>query len=312
MFEEFSEQKIRKENMAIVEKNSTCPRCTKKNVVDKIRRVRGEVSGDFFLGTGSIYGQTDTEAVSHCVSCGHEWIQEPAVWSGRVEKFHIPEFLRRHARNFTSLEVKRFLVKKFKEDILTDLFSQDYKWVKFSQISLAEYEKHLGCKKSGLDFGFALKMFLQNMCKNNYLAFGALMGIILLLIGVGSKVLYVPEIALIMGVIPIFPWIIWGAVLLFINTSAIGGIMGSDPLKPMLFAANFLLLPPAIGIAKQTKVIDQFMYAYEHTLESEKYSLRVIETRETVQVMDKATEEIVAGYTKEDNPIIYEWALKNR
>lgn len=56
-----------------------CPKCRAKreDIVNKIRKVSGggRVSGDFFLGFGSVNGSLsiDTHAVNHCNKCGNEW-----------------------------------------------------------------------------------------------------------------------------------------------------------------------------------------------------------------------------------------------
>ena len=71
----------------VTDKNETCPRCKagKKDIVDKIRRVKGEVDGEFFLGFGSVEGETDTESVNHCNKCGHEWKKEETSYSDMRE-----------------------------------------------------------------------------------------------------------------------------------------------------------------------------------------------------------------------------------
>lgn len=59
----------------VARKNENCPKCTagREGIVDKIRRVKGEVDGDFFVGFGSVRGGTDTGSVNHCNHCGNEW-----------------------------------------------------------------------------------------------------------------------------------------------------------------------------------------------------------------------------------------------
>lgn len=58
-------------------RNTNCPRCFNKDIVDKISNVNGDgyVSGSFYLGTGSVYGQNhiETNSVNHCNKCGHQW-----------------------------------------------------------------------------------------------------------------------------------------------------------------------------------------------------------------------------------------------
>jgi transcription elongation factor Elf1 len=59
------------------EKDSTCPRCGSKQIVDKIAQVigKGKVSGSFSLGYGSVHGNSkiDTQEINHCSNCGHQW-----------------------------------------------------------------------------------------------------------------------------------------------------------------------------------------------------------------------------------------------
>ena len=56
-------------------KDSTCPRCSSTDVVDKIVRSQGELKGNSVCGTGSIKGKWDTKPVNRCKKCEHEWIK---------------------------------------------------------------------------------------------------------------------------------------------------------------------------------------------------------------------------------------------
>ena len=69
-------------------KNSVCPKCGSTNVVNHIRRNKGElhgegeISGGFSLFGGSVYGHSnidgklDTLPVCKCNDCGNEWYLE--------------------------------------------------------------------------------------------------------------------------------------------------------------------------------------------------------------------------------------------
>lgn len=62
--EEYNTQKKR---------DSICPNCRSTNIVDKISRVQGNVSGSFVWGSGSLSGESDTNEVNHCNGCGNQW-----------------------------------------------------------------------------------------------------------------------------------------------------------------------------------------------------------------------------------------------
>jgi len=74
---EIRREKNDNERKREVEKNSNCPNCKGKKIVNKISRVEGSgyVSGSFIYGSGSIYGssKTDTNEVNHCNDCGNQW-----------------------------------------------------------------------------------------------------------------------------------------------------------------------------------------------------------------------------------------------
>ena len=53
--------------------NSICPNCGGTDIVNKITRVEGNVSGSFIWGNGGIYGHTDTNDVNNCNKCGNQW-----------------------------------------------------------------------------------------------------------------------------------------------------------------------------------------------------------------------------------------------
>lgn len=75
-------------------KNENCPKCKAgiEGIVDKIRRVKGEVDGGFFLGFGSVSGETDTGSVNHCNNCGHEWKKEETK-SSDIREFAMDQIL---------------------------------------------------------------------------------------------------------------------------------------------------------------------------------------------------------------------------
>jgi transcription elongation factor Elf1 len=64
---------MKKERQTERERNSICPHCGKKDIVNKITRVRGEgsVSGNLFGFSGD--SNTDTNEVNHCNNCGNQW-----------------------------------------------------------------------------------------------------------------------------------------------------------------------------------------------------------------------------------------------
>ena len=57
--------------------NGTCPKCQNTDIVDKIARTHGSgsVRGGGMLGFNHVEGssRTDTDPVSHCNGCGHQW-----------------------------------------------------------------------------------------------------------------------------------------------------------------------------------------------------------------------------------------------
>lgn len=66
------------------DRDGICPKCKNEEVVDKISRVQGSgsVHGSLFLGTGSIYGESeiDTNEVNHCNKCGNQWKKYKTEW----------------------------------------------------------------------------------------------------------------------------------------------------------------------------------------------------------------------------------------
>lgn len=62
-------------------KNNKCPKCSSTDIVEKISRVNGSISGSgsgsFVFGCGSFdsrtSGSTDTAPVNSCRHCGNEW-----------------------------------------------------------------------------------------------------------------------------------------------------------------------------------------------------------------------------------------------
>jgi DNA-directed RNA polymerase subunit RPC12/RpoP len=81
---EFKEQK---ENQ--LARDTRCPRCRERDVVDKIRNVEGsgKINGDFYLGFGNVSGRMkiETEAVNHCNECGHEWLKFKTKYISKTE-----------------------------------------------------------------------------------------------------------------------------------------------------------------------------------------------------------------------------------
>jgi len=60
-----------------------CPKCHNSNpgkIVNRVNETKGEVDGDFILGSGSIDGETETKEVNHCNVCGNEWKKEEMEW----------------------------------------------------------------------------------------------------------------------------------------------------------------------------------------------------------------------------------------
>jgi hypothetical protein len=63
------------------EKNGVCPKCKSENVNNRIKRIKGEISGSSYgssvFGTGSsrgsLSGSVDTHEVNKCNDCQHEW-----------------------------------------------------------------------------------------------------------------------------------------------------------------------------------------------------------------------------------------------
>lgn len=130
-------------------KNEICPRCKagKKDIVDKIRRVKGEVEGDFFLGFGSVEGETDTESVNHCNNCGHEWKKEETSYSNIRESVmsQILEsmyYFFNNGEDNTSDELKKFSARAIK--IFIKKHDDGYRAEELKKLSERELRKY-GC-----------------------------------------------------------------------------------------------------------------------------------------------------------------------
>ena len=59
------------------EKNSVCPKCGGKTIINKFLRVQGKIEGKSrsygFSSSGDIDGEIDTFKVNECKDCGHQW-----------------------------------------------------------------------------------------------------------------------------------------------------------------------------------------------------------------------------------------------
>lgn len=90
---DIAKEYVDKENAKIYKKNSVCPKCGSHNVINHIKRVKGEVhgggsnrsyssashilfSGSYShssYGSSKIDGELDTFPVNKCKDCGNEW-----------------------------------------------------------------------------------------------------------------------------------------------------------------------------------------------------------------------------------------------
>lgn len=82
-YREIFERVSREQRLSVNHSNENCPNCRKKNIVNKIKRVSGEVGGSFSLGFGSVNGEIDTNPVNHCNDCGYEWKKDEIDYSGQ-------------------------------------------------------------------------------------------------------------------------------------------------------------------------------------------------------------------------------------
>jgi hypothetical protein len=128
--------------------NSHCPKCRKSNVIDKIRRVKGDISGNFKLGFGSVSGKIDTNSVNTCSSCGHEWIKEEIdiseTTSRAISEILSPIydfFIEGKDNDFD--ELKNLRAKSVKRFI--DRYNYQYKAKELSKLTIKDLRKY-GCK----------------------------------------------------------------------------------------------------------------------------------------------------------------------
>ena len=100
------------------EKNSKCPKCGSTNIVNHIRRTKGEIHGSghvsghsshysglfssssssYLSGHSKIDGKLDTLPVNRCNDCGNEWMIEEAKYESPFDIFstyssHYPDWL---------------------------------------------------------------------------------------------------------------------------------------------------------------------------------------------------------------------------
>ena len=58
-------------------KNSVCPKCGGKDIINRFVRVQGDLEGHsysgLYTGSGSIKGSLDTLKVNECKACGNQW-----------------------------------------------------------------------------------------------------------------------------------------------------------------------------------------------------------------------------------------------
>lgn len=148
-YQEVYDSVDREENYSISRHNGSCPKCDalSKDIVDKIGMVRGEVDGDFFLGSGSIEGETNTESVNHCNKCGHEWKKEETDWSKKRESAmnqmldQIYDFFNNNQDN-TSDQLKKYSARAVK--IFIKKHDDGYKAEELKKLSKRELRKY-GC-----------------------------------------------------------------------------------------------------------------------------------------------------------------------
>lgn len=117
--------------------NSTCPKCGSTDVVNHIKRTKGEIHGEghsshysssssFLFGHNSycssardskIDGEIDTLPVNRCNKCGHEWKIKEAKWPDRTDVFETydsyePKSLVRHILEYSKLNYNPYDVKE--------------------------------------------------------------------------------------------------------------------------------------------------------------------------------------------------------
>jgi ribosomal protein S27AE len=118
-----------KELERVKEYNSKCPKCGSKNIVNHIRRTKGEIHGEgksyttgssshflfsshssFSSGSHSkIDGELDTLPVNRCNDCGNEWVIKEAQYPKTCNKFShysslTPGFLYRRVTEYLDLK----------------------------------------------------------------------------------------------------------------------------------------------------------------------------------------------------------------
>jgi hypothetical protein len=122
--ENLASKKFR-ENLDFEKKrNSTCPKCGKTNVTDRIKRQQGSIEGSMdgfhalFLGSvsGSIEGNLDTNEVNKCNDCGHEWKKKSNSYESKEEiiEDHI-DHIRYYLQSFYMAEHCKFNKKDLTE-----------------------------------------------------------------------------------------------------------------------------------------------------------------------------------------------------
>ena len=130
---EYNQKRLEK----IEKENSVCPKCGSKNIINKIKRAKGEVHGDshtystssyssFLFGSSSyssshsnskIDGELDTFPVNKCKDCGNEWNVKTFEKCKVIDDFsqrdsYVPGFLRRR--------IDEYLEMKYDPSDLTD------------------------------------------------------------------------------------------------------------------------------------------------------------------------------------------------
>lgn len=120
-----AQKEQKKYNEIAKEANSVCPKCGSKNIINKIRRTKGEIHGEgyshvypssFLLSSSyssssysNLDGEVDTHPVNKCKDCGNEWaIKEPQKAAEENifnNSFSLkPGFLYRKIRSYFSLK----------------------------------------------------------------------------------------------------------------------------------------------------------------------------------------------------------------
>ncbi len=154
MVDNLSRQIREKSRNEVNERNSSCPLCHRKKIVDKIADVSGSVSGSFSLGFGSVSGKTGTSGVNHCSDCGHQWKKSESIDYSESKEDALYSILRPMYNYFFENDdaglSRSDPLKRFKAKSVSDFLFRHYSYHRaeklFDHLSLKDLVVY-GCQK---------------------------------------------------------------------------------------------------------------------------------------------------------------------